>query len=166
MKFPLEFNTDHYKFVNYTQLTAEESMELWNARNTPEIAKWMTNSEYISLESHLSWVKRLSMLNDRVYYAIMGGGKIIGSQCLNPLIEGFEGESGLYILPCYQGKGHGKLIKKEFANYILAHNLLRQLTVKVKKNNERNIHLNLSLGFEKIAEDSEYVYFRLNHLIE
>lgn len=78
MKFPLEFNTDRYKFVNYTQLTAEDSMEIWNARNTPEIAKWMTNSEYISLESHLSWVKRLSMLNDRVYYAIMGGVKLLG----------------------------------------------------------------------------------------
>lgn len=165
MNFPLEFNTDHYKFVNYAKLTDEESKAIWNARNNPAIAKWMTNSGSISLESHLSWVKRLSTLNDRVYYAVMWGDKIIGSQSLNPIINDC-GESGLYILPCYQGRGHGKLIKKEFANYILAHNLLQQLTVKVKKDNIRNIHLNLSLGFEKTAEDSEYVYFRINHLIE
>ena len=94
---------------------------------------------------------------------INGGGNfcIIGSQSVNPLVENEVGESGLYIIPKYQGKGLGRLMKKEFIDYIFNNNLLQQITEKVKLDNLRNQQLNLSLGFEKTGEDENYCYFAL-----
>lgn len=91
----------------------------------------------------------------------MGGGKIIGSQAINP-IKGVEGESGLYLFIEYQGRGLGKLMKQEFIEYIFKNNLLHTITEKVKLNNYRNIDINLSLGFLKTHEDSVYAYFSLS----
>lgn len=89
------------------------------------------------------------------------GGKIIGSQSLNPLLNKFEGESGLYLFPQYQGRGWGKFMKQEFIAYIFNNDLLQQITEKVKHTNVRNQQLNLLLGFEQIGEYDKYVYYRL-----
>ena len=165
MIFPDNIHTEHFDFVNYTLLSEEDSRAIWQARNHPEVSRWMENSEPIPWEEHLQYVKSLAMRDDRVYYAVFtksaGGGKLIGSQCVNPIEKDGTGESGLYLLPEQQGKGLGKLMKKEFIDYIFNHNLLQQITEKVKHDNIRNQQLNLSLGFQRTGEDERYVYFSL-----
>lgn len=160
----MSFETKHFCFVNYTLLSEDDLESILQARNHPEIACWMENVEPISWESHIKYVHSLNHRSDRIYYAVYGhggGGKIIGSQAINP-IKGVEGESGLYLFIEYQGRGLGKLMKQEFIEYIFKNNLLHTVTEKVKLNNYRNIDINLSLGFLKTHEDSVYAYFSLS----
>lgn len=111
-------------------------------------------------------MKDLSSRSDRAYYAVFsdleGVLKIIGTQNLNPLNKNIEGESGLFIFPEYQGKGLGRLMKREFIDYLFKNNILQQITEKVKKDNLRNSQLNKSLGFQLTGEDESFYYFTLN----
>lgn len=163
MQIPDIFETEHFRFVNYTQVPESDHRQILEARNHPDVACWMENTDTISWASHQNYVRSLAKRADRVYYGVyeMGGGKIIGSQSLNPILNDIKGESGLYLFPQYQGRGWGKLMKQEFIAYIFNNDLLQQITEKVKHTNMRNQQLNLSLGFEITGEDMKYVYFLL-----
>lgn len=160
--FPMSFETKHFRFVNYTLLSEYDLQSILQARNHPEIACWMENTEPISWESHINYVRSLKEKFDRIYYGVFNKeGEIIGSQSLNPLKTYIEGESGLYLFPDFKGKGLGKLMKKEFIEYIFDNNLLNTITEKVKHSNIRNKELNISLGFELTNQDEKYSYFIL-----
>lgn len=163
MNFPDTFDTAHFRFVNYTKLSLEDSKKVWNARNNPEISKYMVNTDFIPLENHLAFIQGLATRNDRVYYGVyvLADNTMIGSQGLNPIVGDGSGESGLYLFPEAQGKGYGKLMKSEFIQYIFEHKLLNVITEKVKLDNIRNQQLNLKLGFIQTAKDDEFVYFEL-----
>ena len=165
MNFPDTFETAHFRFVNYTQLSLDDSKKVWNARNNPEISKYMVNNDFISWENHLAFIKGLSSRNDRVYYGVyvIQDNTMIGSQGVNPIVGDGTGESGLYLFPEAQGKGYGKLMKAEFIQYIFEHKLLNIITEKVKLDNIRNQQLNLRLGFIQTAKDEEFVYFELSN---
>lgn len=98
-------------------------------------------------------------------FGMIWGGifELIGTQKLNPLNSNFEGESGLNIFPDKQGRGLGRLMKKEFIDYIFDNNLLQQITEKVRRNIIRNCQLNQSLGFRQIGEDEDYYYFAITN---
>lgn len=77
MDMPSKFCTEHFEFVNYTLLSEEESKTIWNARNNPMVSQWMDNKEIIPWDAHCRWVSNLRNCNDRVYYAVMGGVKLL-----------------------------------------------------------------------------------------
>ena len=165
MNFPDTFDTAHFRFVNYSKLSLEDCKRVWNARNNPEISKYMVNTNFIPLENHLAFIQGLASRNDRVYYGVyvLADSTMIGSQGLNPILGNGSGESGLYLFPEAQGKGYGKLMKSEFIQYIFEHKLLDVITEKVKLDNIRNQLLNLSLGFKQVGTDGEFVYFELRN---
>ena len=165
MTFPDQFETEHFRFVNYTKLSIADSRKIWNARNNPEIGKYMVNTDFIPWENHLAFIQCLRSCSDRVYYGVyvLNNNIMIGSQGINPIIGDGSGESGLYIFPGAQGKGHGKLMKMEFIQYLFEHCLLNVVTEKVKIENVRNQQLNLRLGFKQVGTDSEFVYFELRN---
>ena len=163
MDFPNIFETAHFRFVNYTQLSLKDSKKVWNARNNTEISKYMVNTDFIPLENHLAFIQGLANRKDCVYYGVylLEGNILIGSQGVNPIDGDSSGESGLYLFPEAQGKGYGKLMKSEFIQYIFEHKLLDIITEKVKIDNIRNQQLNLRLGFIQTTKDEEFVYFEL-----
>jgi RimJ/RimL family protein N-acetyltransferase len=165
MKFPDTFETAHFRFVNYTQLSLDDSKKVWNARNNSEISKYMVNTDFIPWENHLAFIEGLSSRNDRVYYGVyvLQDNTMIGSQGVNPIVGDGTGESGLYLFPEAQGKGYGKLMKQEFIHYIFEQGLLNVVTEKVKFDNVRNQQLNLKLGFRQMGTDGEFVYFELRN---
>ena len=165
MKFPDTFETAHFRFVNYTQLSLDDSKKVWNARNNPEISKYMVNTDFIPWENHLAFIEGLSSRHDRVYYGVyvLQDNTMIGSQGVNPIVGDGTGESGLYLFPEAQGKGYGKLMKQEFIYYIFEQGLLNVVTEKVKIDNVRNQQLNVKLGFMKVGTDGEFVYFELRN---
>ena len=67
---PDSFTTEHFRFVNYTLLTETESHSVWEARNHPEVRKWMVNAEPISWRNHQLFMKSLATKSDRTYYAV------------------------------------------------------------------------------------------------
>lgn len=161
-EFPNSFSTSNFKFVDYIMLNEEESRILWNARNDDEIRKWMVNKDIITWDNHLQFMRSLPHKSDRKYYAVFNfDGDLVGSQSINPLDGNERGESGLYLLPSFQGKGLGKLMKKEFIKYLFTKELLQVVTEKVRHENKRNNQLNISLGFILQRRDSEYNYYEL-----
>lgn len=165
MKFPDKFETSHFRFVNYTQLSLDDSKKVWDARNNPEISKYMVNTDFIPWENHLAFIKGLNSCNDRVYYGVyvIQDNTMIGSQGVNPIGGDGTGESGLYLFPESQGKGYGKLMKQEFIHFLFEQGLLNTVTEKVKIDNVRNQQLNLRLGFKQVGTDGEFVYFELRN---
>ena len=165
MVFPNQFETEHFRFINYTQLSMEDSRKIWNARNNPEISKYMVNTDFIPWENHIIFIKSLSNREDRIYYGVYAlvDDTMIGSQGVNPIVGDGSGESGLYLFPEAQGKGYGKLMKQEFIQYFFKHGLLNVVTEKVKIDNLRNQQVNLKLGFKQTGVDDEFVYFKLEN---
>lgn len=165
MQFPDIFKTEHFCFVNYTQLPLEDSRKIWNARNNPEISKYMVNTDVIPWANHLAFIKGLSSCQDRIYYGvyILKDNTMIGSQGVNPIKGDGSGESGLYLFPEAQGKGYGKLMKQEFIQYMFKYDILNVITERVKINNIRNQQLNLKLGFKQTGADEDFVYFKLEN---
>ena len=79
MQIPDRFETEHFRFVNYTQVPESDHWQILEARNHPDIACWMETTDTISWASHQNYVRSLAKRADRVYYGVyeMGGGKIV-----------------------------------------------------------------------------------------
>lgn len=167
------FNTDSFRFVNYVNLTEEQSRAIWEGRNHPDVRQWMDNPEPFTWKSHLSYVESLKQKDDRSYWAVIHDNGIIGSMCLNPIVKNshppyfskemgfFNGEwaeTGMFMLPMYIGKGYGTKMKKEFIDYILLNTGIEILLLKTLRNNDRVIKLNETLGYNIINKDDIYVY--------
>jgi RimJ/RimL family protein N-acetyltransferase len=156
------FNTAHYRFVNYTDLTEEQSYAVWKERNNPDIRKWMSNAEPFSFKSHTEYVKSLSEKNDRIYWGVFDNEQMIGSICLNPFDgDSKEGEVGIYLFIDFLGKGLGLQVEKEFVNYMFLHDLCRKIVAKTLIDNKRYQAINTAIGFKITSEDERYVYMEL-----
>lgn len=166
MNFPPYFETTHFRFVNYTELSLEDSTKIWKARNNSEISKYMVNTDFIPWENHLTFVEGLKTRFDRVYYGVykLEDNTMIGSQGVNPINVDGSGESGLYLFPEAQGKGYGKLMKTEFIQFLFENDLLAVVTEKVKIDNVRNQQLNIKIGFKQIGVDADFVYYELKNI--
>lgn len=159
MIFPDRFETNGFEYINYTLMDDTQSLAIWQARNHPEIRKYMTCPEPFSFESHCNFVKSLKTRTDRVYYAAVKGGKVVGSICLNPYDPVTKtGEMGKYLVPDYMGRGIGYCMAKEFLDYMFTQRFVAKAVAKTLLTNMRNRHVNSKLGFSECGEDGTYVY--------
>lgn len=122
----------------------------------------MDNERQFSYSEHQEFLRRLESSEDRKYYAVYNNEGLIGSVCLNPFFK-YEriGEIGKFVLSHLIGKGYGKKITIAFLDYCFEHNLLNAVYAKTKRNNIRNIKINLSLGYQIYANDDTYIYMKL-----
>lgn len=157
-----EFNTEHFVFRNYIELSEEESYLIWKGRNHPNVRMWMDNSAEFPFDQHLKYVESLRQKSDRLYFAALYDGRIIGSFCLNPFnSETKEGELGKFLLTEYMGRGLGKMATREFLNYFFEHEIVNQVVIRTKLNNLKNQHVNESVGFHEYKRDETYVYMKM-----
>ena len=178
MKTTDNFETQHFEFINYVNMTVEQSKEIWRARNDFEVRKWMVNPEPFSYESHNSFVQSLRTKEDRSYWCVLykfnvinnvpivynSVGSMIASFNLNPIVEQLgvrTGEMGKFIFPEFMGKGLGKLCTKEFTQYVLRNKLVNEIMIKTLIDNKKNQHVNASVGFKIMHQDDKYVYMSL-----
>lgn len=156
------FKTENFEYVNYTNLTEEQSRIIWEGRNHPDIRRWMTNPNEFSFEAHKQFVEDLKSREDRLFWAIIYRGEVIGSHCLNPFDKSKkEGESGKFLIPKFIGKGLASLEIKEFVSFILDSGNINKITAKTLISNERNQYINKKNGFIETSRDSVYVYMEL-----
>ena len=156
------FETEHFSFVNYVNLTEEQSRKIWEGRNHPEVRKWMVNTEPFSFEEHQAFINRLKERNDRLYWAVMSDGRVAGSFSLHPYDQDKkEGEMGKYLLFEYRGKGLGKLATQEFIDHIISAGIVQRVYIKTLLTNTANQHVNEAAGFRKYDSDEKYVYMEL-----
>lgn len=64
------YESHGYKFKNFVCLTEEEKLMVLEWRNSPEIRKWMINSDVISKENHFSYIDSLENREDRYYWLV------------------------------------------------------------------------------------------------
>lgn len=158
----IDFKTPHFEFINYVNLTEEESHRVWEGRNHPEVRKWMVNSEPFSFESHKSFINGLKEREDRLYWAVKYDGELIGSFSLHPYDgEKLEGEMGKYLFFEARGKGLGKLATQEFIDAIFSNGIVHRVYIKTLISNTTNQHVNEAAGFVKYDTDDKYVYMEL-----
>lgn len=157
-----DFKTENFVFINYINLTEEQSIKIWKGRNHPDIRKWMTNSEPFSFDEHCSFIDNLRNRSDRMFWAVIYEGQVVGSYCLNPYSSILkQGELGKYLLPAFLGKGLGKTITKEFLYYVFKHDIVREINVKTLIENKKNQHINELCGFKICGQDEKYIYMKL-----
>ncbi len=156
------FVTEHFEFVNYINLSEEQSRRIWEGRNHPEVRKWMVNKDPFSYDEHQAFIYGLREKNDRLYWAVMSDGHVAGSFSLHPYDQDKkEGEMGKYLLFEYRGKGLGKLATQEFIDYVFSAGIVRRVYIKTLLTNTANQYVNAAAGFRKFDSDEKYVYMEL-----
>lgn len=156
------FETEHFFFINYINLNEQQSKVIWEGRNHPDIRKWMTNSKPFPFEEHCSFIDNLRNRTDRIFWAVIYKGDVVGSYCLNPYDSiNRIGEMGKYLIPKYLGAGLGKMITKEFLGYVLRNDIVREINIKTLIENKKNQHINELCGFKICGQDEKYVFMKL-----
>lgn len=154
------FATNHFRFIDFTEMSSDLSRQVFECRNHPEIRRWMVNDKPILRANHDAFVLDLSRRNDVLYFCVIKDGIFIGS--INIHSEGNNvAERGIYIHPVYQGKGYSKLICIESYDYFHKNYGLNHIITKVKKNNISSNSLEKSLGATLEKSDEELNYYRL-----
>lgn len=145
-----------WREVNYTDLTEEESLQVWQTRNLPEIRKWMFNPNPFSWEEHSRFVTSLAQQQEKLYMAFFDGKQLIASYDLIDIHEG-QAECGLFLHPDYEGKGIASMIEwrmDEIAREIGIH----ILTSQVFNNNAASLAFFTRNGFIKTNANEQVTY--------
>ena len=93
MNFP---DSPLYTFKNFADLTVEESEEVLNGRNDPEVRRWMTTDKVITIEEHTRFMSGLKDNPQVLYVRIERAGRFAGVYSLNDLADG-SGQGGFWV---------------------------------------------------------------------
>ncbi len=155
------FSTKHFEFVDFIELTPEQSEQVLQCRNLPEIRVCMVNTGIIDRHIHQEFVRNLRNNSKALYYSIYFNNNFVGAIYLQ--IEHLTtAERGIYLHPSFWGRGLSKKITTEFYKYISENFGIETIKTKVKKNNKSSNALENSLGALKEYEDDKYIYYSLD----
>lgn len=142
---------------NYTELTEEESKQVWQTRNLPHIRQWMFNSNPFSWEEHAQFVTNLAQRTDKLYMAFFDGEQLVASYDLIDIHDG-QTECGLYLHPYYEGKGVASMIEERMEE-IASVKGIRIITSQVLMNNAVSVVFYERNGFYKTSEENGVIHF-------
>lgn len=77
-----------YTFKNFTDLTEQESDEVLQGRNDPQVRRWMTSDMPIAPDDHQRFMSGLNSNGQAVYVRIERAGCFVGVYSLNDLADG------------------------------------------------------------------------------
>jgi len=143
--------------VNYTELTNEESKQVWQTRNLPEIRQWMFNPKPILWEEHSLFVSSLAQRQDKLYLAFFDREQVVASYDLVDIHDG-QAECGLYLHPYYEGKGIASMIEHRMET-IARNKGIHKLISQVLPHNEVSLWFFTRNGYIETHRDSAKVYF-------
>ncbi len=141
-------------FKNYCSLTEKEAKEVLRQRNSPECRKQMFTSEVISEREHFDFIHKLSQRKDCAYWAAIVNGKIVGTNSLQHIQNG-EAEPGGYVVD--MGMGIGAVTAYHALNHYFSTLGLRRLIIRVLKENQPAIAMNLQLGYSVVPEHTIHI---------
>ena len=146
-----------WREVNYTDLTEEESKQVWQTRNLPEIRQWMFNPNPFSWEEHSNYVTSLSQRIDKLYIAFFDGERLMASYDLIDIHDG-QSECGLYLHPDFEGKGIASMVEERMEE-IARNKGIYVLTSQVLNANAASLNFFIRNGYIKISEDDRLTHF-------
>ena len=146
-----------WREVNYTDLTEEESKQVWQTRNLPEIRQWMFNPNPFSWEEHSNYVASLSQRIDKLYIALFDGERLMASYDLIDIHDG-QSECGLYLHPDFEGKGIASMVEERMEEIARGKGIY-VLTSQVLNANAASLNFYIRNGYTKISEDDRVAHF-------
>lgn len=156
------FNTASYRFINYAEMTNQDSEKIFNLRNNPLVAFWMVNNDYISLSDHLKFIEHLKSNSDKDYFIVKDiNNDIVGSVNLDYSDMGVS-ERGVYVDPDLHGKGHAFRMLSEFYAHAKSFWKVCVIKTKVKQDNRASNALEIKLGAMFIGQSDGYNNYILN----
>lgn len=158
------FKTASYIFINYAEMTAEDSNCIRLIRNSPIVRKWMVDSSPISSVTHDAFVESLKARVDKDYFIIKNhSGEIIGSVNIDYREDGVS-ERGLFINPVFQKQGYAFKTMQEFYRHAKDDWCIEKIMTKVKIDNAASNGLELKLGANFGGEINGYNHYVLRLL--
>lgn len=140
-------------FKNFTNLTPEEILLVWNARNSPIIRNMMYNQEYIPFEKHKEWIFSLSNNNSCLYFLVYADDKPIGVVDFTHITND-SCEWGFYLTEAYLGSGYGVLLEYYIIQYAFSNLSIKTLYCAVLDKN-KNVY-KTHVQFFSFAPDVKY----------
>jgi len=99
MKITEEFlHNGLYTFVNFRNISFEETKLVWQWRNHIDIRKWMYNQNIIEFEDHIQFIESLKNDISKNYCLVKRNNVCVGVTSLVH-IKGLNAEWGYYIAP-------------------------------------------------------------------
>ena len=143
--------------VNYTELTEDESRQVWQTRNLPHIRQWMFNPNPFTWEEHSRFVSSLTQRPDKLYLAFFDGKQLVASYDLID-IHNAQAECGLYLHPDYEGKGIASMVEDRMEE-IARERGIQLLTSQVLNNNAASLAFFTRNGFSVVNQDVNVTYY-------
>lgn len=145
--------------VTLRPLREEDAYTSVNWRNDKEVFRYTGNtySDIITLESELSWIKRVINNPDEIRMAIECEGEYVGNIYITD-IEDREGEYHIFIgNKDFWGKGVAFDASRLLLDYSFRTLGLRRIKLKVKIQNKAAIRLYQKLGFIEESRDDLWI---------
>ena len=143
--------------VNYQSLTEDESRQVWQTRNLPQIRKWMLNPEPFSREEHLEFVAGLKQREDKLYIAFFDRGQLVASYDLVDIHDG-SAVCGLFLHPDYEGLGIASLVE-DIMEEKARKKAINQFVSQVMNSNVASLAFFTRNKFRQTAKDAQFTYF-------
>lgn len=146
-----------WREVNYTDMTEDESRQVWQTRNLQEIRQWMFNPNPFSWEEHSSYVASLAQRQDKLYMAFFDGEQLMASYDLIDIHDS-QAECGLYLHPDYEGKGIASMVEERMEE-IAREKGIQTLTSQALNTNTTSLAFFTRNGFRAQAKDENVTLF-------
>lgn len=155
------FNTETYHFINYSEMSEDDSREIFDLRNHHDVSRWMVNDQEISWDVHKRFVNSLRSRIDKDYFIVKDNdGMIVGSVNIDYSENGIS-ERGIFIAPNRHHKGHAFCVLKEFYSHVKLYFSVSTILTKVKSDNVASLRLEEKLGSKFSKEYDGYKTFIL-----
>lgn len=141
---------------NFHSLSLKEHKSILNLRNSDYIRLQMRNTNLISIEDHLKWLKNLKSNNN--YFAVLMNEEIIGNVNYT---DHNDNESYCYWGCYFSQDTHSFIVSAStifFLDYIFNNIDVKTLKLFTKKNNHIALSFDKNLGFRPYDEDENYIY--------
>ena len=148
---------NNFSLVNFVDLDIEKKLKVLSWRNHLNIRKWMFNSNKISQEEHLSFIKSLNGSKTRHYFLVKEDTEEVGVISFKVV----DGEDfcvfGLYANP--KKKGKGKILMEIMIDYAFNQLKKKKIIGEVLIDNIKMQKLCESFNFSKQGEGESYGKF-------
>ena len=152
---PVEYGS--LRATPFHLLDEEELREVLAWRNDDRIRPWMDNPKRIGLEEHYAFVEKLRASSEKAYFRVTRERAPIGVVSLTDVDQTNQtAQLGIYKSPFYAGGQIGPDLMTMLEVIALKVGIQR-LVLRVRKGNEKAIHLYERTGYHALRETEEHL---------
>ena len=160
MQYNNHYSSDGFHFVQYQDLSPDDSLKVLSYRNDINVRKWMFSSKIISKENHFIFIEKLKTNNIKKYYAVFKKNRIVGSVYYDILADK-EYSFGAFLNPSFLSTGIGLYFEYIYLKFFFKHLKAKIIKAEVLKDNISQISIHRLCNFnEYLSQNSKYYIFK------